>query len=142
MAIGYVVVKRNITTGFSPGEKYLAVIEREKQVDFETIAEQIVESSSMSKGDVMGVLQQLEQQMSFHLLRGASVKLGLLGIFQPAFKAKARDTQEEVTSDTITRIYINYRPSTWLRKKMLEANKSLVKLEKKGYVSDTETTAP
>ena len=142
MAIGYVVVKRNITTGFSPGEKYLAVIEREKQVDFETIAEQIVESSSMSKGDVMGVLQQLEQQMSFHLLRGASVKLGLLGIFQPAFKAKTRDTQEEVTSDTITRIYINYRPSTWLRKKMLEANKSLVKLEKKGYVSDTETTAP
>ena len=134
MAIGYVVVKRNIHLGGNPGEKYVAVIQREKMVEFETIAEQIVESSSMSKGDVMAVLEQLGTQMSFHLLRGASVRLPLLGIFQPAIQATAQEEYESVTADTIRKVRINFRPSPWMTKKLNDSKKTLVKLEKKGYI--------
>lgn len=136
MQIGYVVAKRKISVGANPGDKYLAVISREKTVDFDTIADQIAESSSMSKGDVMAVLQQLEQQMSIHLMRGASVRLGMLGIFQPAIKAMAVSEKELVTADTIKKMNINFRPSPWLRKKMSEFKKVLVKLEVKGYVGE------
>lgn len=150
MAIRYVKVKRTINVGNNPGEKYLARIFREQQVDLKTISEQIAGASSMSPGDVMAVLQQLQEHMSYHLLRGASVNLDLLGTFAPAISAKAVNSADEVTADTIRRFYVNYRPSVWLTDKFKEAKFSYANTEIQGVqtaeanptpASDTPQTA-
>jgi predicted histone-like DNA-binding protein len=112
MAIQYVVVRRDINVGNNPGEKYIAQMIREQPVDLDLIAEQIAGSSTMSKADVMGVLQQLQEEMSYHLIRGASVRLGLLGTFTPYLRAKAQLSAEEVKASTMKGLHITFRPSS------------------------------
>jgi predicted histone-like DNA-binding protein len=113
MSIPYVKVKRNILFGDNPGERYIARIVREQFVDLDLIAEQIAGASTMSKADVMGVLQQLQVEMSYHLLRGASVRLGILGTFTPNLRAKSQAEAEKVKADTIKGLYIAFRPGPW-----------------------------
>ncbi len=132
MPVQYVKVKRVINVGSNPGEKFVARIVSEQQVDLQTISEQIAGASSMSTGDVMAVLQQLQEHMSYHFLRGAAVNLGLLGTFTPAFSAKAVKAGEEVTADTIQRFYLNFRPSTWLKNRFSDAKFNYVNTEIKG----------
>jgi predicted histone-like DNA-binding protein len=83
-------------------------------VNLDYIAEQIAGASTMSKADVMGVLQQLQVEMSYHLLRGASVRLGLLGTFTPNLRAKSQESADLVKADTIKGLHIAFRPSPWL----------------------------
>ena len=126
MAISYVKVKRTIAVGANPGEKFLAQIVREQPVDLDLIADQISGASTMSKADVMGVLQQLQVQMSYHLLRGATIHLGLLGTFSPSLRARAMETVDDVTVQSIKGLFINFRSSTWLNKEVKNVGYRLV----------------
>lgn len=137
MAIPYVKVKRTIAVGENPGEKFLAQIVREQPVDLDLIAEQISGASTMSKADVMGVLQQLQVQMSYHLLRGATIHLGLLGTFSPSLRSKAMPTLDEVNVQSIKGLFINYRTSSWLRKEVKSVGFRLVDPTIKGIQVQT-----
>lgn len=141
MSIAYVKVKRTINVGASPGEKFLARIVREQPVELDLIAEQIAGASTMSKADVMGVLQQLQVQMSYHLLRGATVKLGLLGTFSPSLRAKAVATVDDVTVNSIRGLYIIFRPSTWLDKEVKNVGYRLVDPTIEGLQVDAATAS-
>lgn len=134
MSISYVVVKRDIHVGNNPGEKYIARMVREQSVDLNYIAEQIAGASTMSKADVMGVLQQLQVEMSYHFLRGASVKLGLLGTFTPYLRAKSQLSADEVKASTIKGLHITFRPSSWLNTKIKGASFNLIDPNIKGLV--------
>lgn len=140
MSIQYVIVKRDINVGKNPGEKYLAQMVREQPVDLDLIAEQIAGASTMSKADVMGVLQQLQVEMSYHLTRGASVRLGLLGTFTPYLRAKSQLDVDLVKASTIKGLYITFRPSTWLNIKIKNVGYMLVDTEVKGIVQRTTST--
>lgn len=94
----------------------------------------------MSKADVMGVLQQLQVEMSYHLLRGASVRLGLLGTFTPYLRSKSQLDVDLVKASTIKGLYITFRPSTWLRDKIKTVGFKLVDPEVKGIVQRTTST--
>lgn len=137
MSIPYVKVKRTINVGENPGEKFLAQIVREQPVDLDLIAEQISGASTMSKADVMGVLQQLQVQMSYHLLRGATIQLGLLGTFSPSLRARAMETVDEVTIQSIKGLFINFRASTWLNKEVKSVGFRLVDPTIKGIQVQT-----
>lgn len=110
MAINYAKVKRTINVGNNPGEKFIARIVKEQAVDLDQIAEEIAGASTMSKADVLGVLQQLQVQMKYHLLRGAAVKLELLGSFTPSLRAKAVASPDEVNVQAIKGVHINFKP--------------------------------
>ena len=140
MSIQYVIVKRDINVGNNPGEKYLAQMVREQPVDLDLIAEQIAGASTMSKADVMGVLQQLQEEMSYHLTRGASVRLGLLGTFTPYLRSKSQLDVDLVKASTIKGLYITFRPSTWLRDKIKTVGFRLADPEVKGIVQRTTST--
>lgn len=137
MAISYVKVKRTINVGDNPGEKFLAQIVREQPVNLDLIADQISGASTMSKADVMGVLQQLQVQMSYHLLRGATIQLGLLGTFSPSLRARAMSTVDEVTVQSIKGLFINFRSSTWLNKEVKNVGFRLVDPTIKGLQVQT-----
>ena len=139
MSIQYVIVKRDINVGNNPGEKYLAQMVREQPVDLDLIAEQIAGASTMSKADVMGVLQQLQVEMSYHLTRGASVRLGLLGTFTPYLRSKAQLDVDEVKASTIKGLHITFRPSSWLSVKIKSASFNLIDPNIKGLVEVSRT---
>ena len=126
MSIQFVKVKRMIHVGENPGEKFLARMVREQAVDLELISEQIAGASTMSKADVMGVLQQLQVEMSYHLLRGASVRLGILGTFTPNLRVKAQESADNVKADTIKGLHIAFRPAPWLTSQIKKAKFNLV----------------
>jgi predicted histone-like DNA-binding protein len=134
MSIQYVIVKRDINVGNNPGEKYLAQMVREQPVDLDLIAEQIAGASTMSKADVMGVLQQLQEEMSYHLTRGASIRLGLLGTFTPYLRSKAQLDVDLVKASTIKGLHITFRPSTWLNLKIKNVGYVLKDPDIKGIV--------
>ena len=136
MAIQFVKVKRNINFGENPGERFIARIVREQSVDLDYIAEQIAGASTMSKADVMGVLQQLQVEMSYHLLRGASVRLGLLGTFTPNLRAKSQETADLVKADTIKGLHIAFRPSPWLTYQIKNAKFNFVDTNIKNIISE------
>lgn len=140
MAIQFVRVKRNIIFGPNPGEKFIARIVREQSVDLDYIAEQVAGASTMSKADVMGVLQQLQVEMSYHLLRGATVKLGLLGTFSPNLRAKSQESADLVKADSIKGLHIAFRPSPWLTYQIRNAKFNFVDTSIKNIVKTTEIT--
>ena len=55
-------------------------------VGFEQIAEMIQQKSTMSRGDIMGVLAELEPSISVMLENGHPVDLGLIGTFIPGIE--------------------------------------------------------
>ena len=136
MAIQFVKVKKNIVFGPNPGEKFIARIVREQSVNLDYIAEQIAGASTMSKADVMGVLQQLQVEMSYHLLRGASVKLGLLGTFTPNLRAKSQESADLVKADTIKGLHIAFRPSPWLTYQIKNAKFNFVDTSIKNIIRE------
>ena len=139
MAIQFVKVKRNINFGENPGERFIARIVREQSVDLDYIAEQIAGASTMSKADVMGVLQQLQVEMSYHLLRGASVRLGLLGTFTPNLRAKSQESADLVKADTIKGLHIAFRPSPWLTYQIKNAKFNFVDTNIKNIIREVAT---
>ncbi len=139
MAIQFVKVKRNINFGENPGERFIARIVREQSVDLDYIAEQIAGASTMSKADVMGVLQQLQVEMSYHLLRGASVRLGLLGTFTPNLRAKSQESADLVKADTIKGLHIAFRPSPWLTYQIKNAKFNYVDTNIKNIIREVAT---
>lgn len=111
MSIGYVIQKRRIAVGTTPGIKFVARIFREKFITQEKIAKDIADQSSLSIGDVYNVFQCLKEEIAKNLSEGKGVKLDLLGTFSPSIKAIAKDTMEEVKSTTIENVYVNFLPS-------------------------------
>src|SRR5574344_1599549 len=118
MAIKFVKVKRNITVGSNPGEKYLARLFRGTDVSIDQIANEISEVTTVSYPDVVACLKALETQILKYILAGQAVKLSLLGSFIPFISAKAMNTAEEVTADTIKRAGCRFFPSVNFKQAM------------------------
>lgn len=111
-------VKRNVTVGHTPGVKYMAQIVRGETIDFNKMADMIAETSTISKGDILAVLEQMQTTAAWMMQAGHSVRFGDLGIFTPTAKVKAVDTEEKVTTETIQRMYTRFTPSVDLKQKM------------------------
>ncbi len=135
-------VKRRISTGTNPGEKWLARIFHNETVGFEEIAEMISETSTLSAGDILNTLRQLETVVTWNLLQGNPVELGDLGKFYFKITAKAVDTLEEVTAETITRKYVRFRPSKRFYKKLRETKTTIIDIDIKGLQSKTGNETP
>lgn len=111
MAINYVKVKKNVTVGTNPGEKFLARIWRNNDISLDTIAEEISNASTMNYADVIGCLKALEQHISKYIMNGNAVRLGMLGSFVPAITSKAQESADLVDSTTIRRAKVLFKPS-------------------------------
>lgn len=116
--INYNVVKRNISTGFNPGEKYLAVIDRSGIMTQEQLADRIAEMSSLAYNDVLSALAALQMVISDATMSGVTVQLDQLGNFTPFLKSKAMETEEEANSESIQRLRINFYPNVRFKNKL------------------------
>lgn len=139
MAISYVRVKRKITTGSNPGDKYLASIFRESDVSLNDLCVEISQSTTVSYPDVLACLKALEINISRHILNGRAVKFPLLGSFIPSIKATAKDTLEEVDVSSIKKARCRFYPSPAFMYDLSKTSFNLRDLEVKGYQSVSST---
>ena len=129
----YSRVKRTVTTGRNPGQKYLAVLFAPSSIDENQIAEEIASATSLAKGDVKNALTSLCEVIMRYNANSVKVKLGSLGTFSPSIKAQAKATLDDVTDDTITRITTKFRPNVVFSKRMKSAGVRLRQKDNKGY---------
>jgi predicted histone-like DNA-binding protein len=134
MAVEYVKVKRTVSVGNEPGEKYLARIYRGSDVELEQIANDISEATTISYPDVLACLKAMEIHISKYILSGQSVKFGILGSFIPTIHAKAQATPDFVTANTIKRFTCRFLPSVSFKTKFAKCSFREANLEVKGLI--------
>ena len=117
MSVKYHKQKRIIVVNSVNEERYIPKMQLESPVGFEQIAEMIEKKSTMSRGDIMGVLAELEVTTCYMLENGHPVTLGLMGTFYPAIETESALKPEDVTSRLIKRFKILFKPSTYLKKR-------------------------
>ena len=132
--IKYVTVKRNILLGNNPGERYVARLFRGQDVDLDSIAESISNSTTISYADVLAVLKALEMEISKVVLNGSAVKLGYLGTFSPAIRAKSQLDIDQVDANTITHFTCRFLPSVSFKRILAKVKYQEADLEVKGMV--------
>ena len=117
MAIKFFKYKRKVYSNGIIVDKYMPVLHLGDIVGFEELSEMIEKKSTMSRGDIMGVLAELEITTCFMLENGHPVTLGLMGTFYPAIETESALRAEDVTSKLIKRFKILFKPSTYLKKR-------------------------
>ncbi len=132
MAIKYVKVKRTITIGQNPGEKYLARIFRGQDVHLDRLASEIAEATSLTYSDVLACLKAFESHIARYVLSGQAVKLGYLGSFIPSITVKAMATPDEVTPESIRRARCRFYPSANFKNSLNKCSFSLADLNVRG----------
>ena len=118
MAIQYVKIKRMVSVGSNPGEKFQARIKRSQMIEEKDLCEEITQYHIVK-----------------HAKNGESVRLKELGIFYPAIAAKAVNTIDEVTPETITRKFLKYRQNVTTRKEMNDTPIKLANMQIAGLQS-------
>ena len=119
--INFVTVKRNITVGSAPGQKFLARLFRGPMVSQNELCSFISESTTLSRGEVKLVVDQLQFYIRKFCSNSQAVKLDDLGIFAPRIQVKVVNTADEVTADTIRRKSVQFRPCVELQNYMNQA---------------------
>jgi predicted histone-like DNA-binding protein len=112
-----VVNRKNPQERESPGKWYATPI-NEGKVTQQEIAADIVNLSSLSRGDVANVISSLIDTIPKYLIMNKSVALGELGTMRISFTSEGVETPEEFTASKISGIRILFVPSPELRKKL------------------------
>lgn len=80
------------------------------------IAGEIEKISSLSRGDIKNVLDNLQHVVLGHLTNGRSIRLGDLGSFRPSLRSSGSLSKEDVTAANIRSVCVVYTPSTEMRR--------------------------
>jgi predicted histone-like DNA-binding protein len=114
----YKLVKRkNPQEPEDPGKLYAMPIYDGKVTQREVSAD-IVNLSSLARGDVGNVINCLIDTVPKYLVMGKSVNLGELGTFRVSFTSKGVEDAKDFTADKISGVRVVFIPSTELRKKL------------------------
>ena len=133
MSVLYSRVKQTITTGATPGQKYLAKVFVPTKVNEQQVAQEISDATSLTYGDCLNAIRSLCEIIMRYNRNSTRVKLGDLGTFSPAIHAKAKATLDDVTDNTIKKVYTRFLPSVTLNKAMKSAGVRLRQADNKGY---------
>lgn len=81
----------------------------------EALAKEIAESAGQSEGTVLGLLQDLHNEVINQLKNGYSVRLGNIGILRPTIMSMGMATEEEVDAKCVKKINVRFLPSIGLK---------------------------
>ena len=116
--VNYNVVKRAISVGLNPGNKYICVINRNGVMSQEQLADRIAEMSSLAYNDVLSALAALQMVIADATMNGITVRLDQLGNFTPFLNSKAVETEAEANVESIKRLRVNFYPNVRFKKKL------------------------
>ena len=119
--VNYNIVKRAISVGLTPGDKYICVINRNGVMGQEQLADRIAEMSSLAYNDVLSALAALQMVIADATMNGITINLNQLGNFTPFLKAKAVDTVDDANAESIKRLRVNFYPNVRFKNKLKSA---------------------
>ena len=115
MAIKYQVLPRKNPQDITAPEKFYAAAIADGDVDLDRLAELISYQCTVTETDCYAVLMALEHNIIGELGQGRIVKLGRLGNFQVGLSSTGSDTAGDVSTTSITKSRILFRPGKRLR---------------------------
>lgn len=115
MSVKFKVVSRKNPQDIAAPEKFYATAIADGEIDLERLAELIAYQCTVTEADCYAVLLSLEHNTISELNQGRIVRLGRLGSFQIGVSSEGKDTSEEVTSASIIKNRIIFRPGKKLR---------------------------
>ena len=92
-------------------QKWYASPVNEGKITQKTIAADIVELSSLSRGDISNVIESLIGTVPKYLLMGKSVNLGDLGTLRLSFKSEGVDDAAKFNASMISNVRVVFTPS-------------------------------
>lgn len=115
MAFVYKKKKTNVRLGKNKGEKYIVATSNQGRVTDAELKEFIQRNSTLSEQDISLLYRSLATIIEENINLGMGVNLKNLGVFSPNFRTKGSANVEEVTTDNIEKVVVNFRPATKLR---------------------------
>jgi predicted histone-like DNA-binding protein len=97
-------------------KKYYAQAVRKGVYTLEKLSREVAYKSTMSEGDVTGVLITLVETMGTFLEEGYQVELGHLGSLRVSINSRGEATPEEVSAASVRKARILFRPGERIRK--------------------------
>ena len=110
-----VKIKSNPLNVDSPLKFYPKAVNVGKKASFKQIIDLIYANSSLSRGDVLNVVQNFVEKLREQLLEGKTVFVDGLGSFSLSIRSKGEETEKEVTVRSIRTIHITFRAHKELR---------------------------
>jgi predicted histone-like DNA-binding protein len=111
----YKLVERKNPQQPQAAGKYYAAPVNDGKISQKEIAAEIVELSSLSRGDVSNVIENLLDTIPKYLLMGKSVSLGDLGTFRLSFSSEGVANQSDFNVNQISGLKVIFTPSSALR---------------------------
>ena len=112
MAFKYHVVEgKNLKTGAA---MFFAMADPVDTVKLPEICEEVSHACTATEADVKAVLAEFQERILKHLQNNESVRLGTLGAFCPRIKSTSAASAELFTADNITRVGVQFTPSSKL----------------------------
>jgi len=116
MSVKFRVKQQPYDLAGNGARRYFARVNATSIVDFNSICETISDRSTVTKGDLMAVIEGCIFAMKSALQNGNIVKLGDFGSFSVGIKSQSTLTEKEFTASKIKRAHINFRPGSYLEK--------------------------
>ena len=120
-------VKYDVREKGEPGVKgggkrrYYATIVTDGEVTIDDLVKDIEKFSALSEPDIRGVVVALENVIQDRLADSKIVRLEKLGTLYPSLSSEGKDKEEDVDSNCIKKVGVNYRPGTRIIQTMQNA---------------------
>lgn len=113
-----VTVKKKNPVKPSDPEKYYMQATVTGEVTFETIARRIAKNTMAGRGDVLGVIASLVDEIIESLEEGNTVRMGDLGCMRVSVSSKGVDDPEKASAANVKKARIVFRPSVLMKERI------------------------
>lgn len=115
MAVKFKVVQKVNPIKKEDPAKFYAQAEVSGDVTLDTLARRVAKASMATRGDVLGVITSLVEEIIESLEEGNSVKLGDLGRMRVSLSSTGMEKADEVSAHNIRKGKIIFTPSVMLK---------------------------
>jgi predicted histone-like DNA-binding protein len=98
--------------------KYYPVLTGRRQTDIREVCKILSDSSTVTAGDIRGVLEGLIRLIPDLLMEGRTVKLDGFGTFRIHASAKGQDAPEKVTGRDVTSVKMSFLPDKEIKREL------------------------
>lgn len=120
-----IVGRQKPGTGDPTSVKYYLSRNSTGLITTDIIAKEIAESAGQSEGTILGLLQDLHNEIITYLKNGYSIRMGNIGILRPSIHSEGKEKAEDLSAANIKRIGVCFLPSVNLKSSISLANPNL-----------------
>jgi predicted histone-like DNA-binding protein len=121
MSISFIVLEKHHPSKPDEPKRFYAQAKSRGSLHLRDIAQTLSERSTLSRADVLAVLEGLIELIPEKLMEGYLLKLGDLGTFRLGFKSAGEEKAEKVGPKSISGPRINFLPSTLIKGELKKA---------------------